>query len=161
MTTPSGFAIRISEQGLGAAASVLARLGSRAVRFDLLEVAGTIAESAARERIQETKSGPDGEPWAPWAARTARSRKDHHSLLSSAGHLRDSLAFEIAPDALSVAIGSALPYAAVHQLGSEPDEDGEGDIPARPYLGLSPEQQAEVERASARRLEDFISGRRR
>ncbi|VDS09253.1 Phage virion morphogenesis family protein [Paracoccus haematequi] len=48
-------------------------------------------------------------------------------------------------------VGTNLVYARVHQLGSE-----DGDIPARPYLGLSGENRREIEALVVDGLEGLL-----
>lgn len=153
----AGVGVTYDVDGLAGIEGALRSLGSADARVEVLEVVGAIAESAARERIADTKTAPDGEPWAPWAARTARRRQDRHSLLSFEGDLADSLGWEVAADGSQVEIGSPLVYAAVHQLGSE--EDDPHPIPARPYLGFSPDDQAAAEAAALARLTRLLEGR--
>ena len=44
----------------------------------------------------------------------------------------------------SAVIGSNLEYAAIHQLGGQASRNKSVEIPARPYLGISDEEQQEI-----------------
>ncbi|MEM1344858.1 MAG: phage virion morphogenesis protein [Pseudomonadota bacterium] len=155
----TGIAIIFDDAQLGAAAERLVGLTGRQSRLDMLDAIGAIAESGARRRLQEEKAGPDGEPWAEWAEATRERREPHHSLLQYRGDLLDSIAFEVSPDGTSVKVGSPLPYAAIQQLGSADEDDGAGPvIPARPYLGLSAEDRADIEDAIQRQIDRLIGG---
>jgi phage gpG-like protein len=68
---------------------------------------------------------------AAWPA-LKRPRRPH-ALLVQTGALRESIrVLQTGGD--TVAIGSALPYAAVHQFGSRQARGRGGGIPARPFL---------------------------
>lgn len=99
----------------------------------LLEGIGAEVESQTRRRIQVDKHGPAGEPWPEWSAAYAETRHSGQSLLQGAGHLLDSIGYQVMDDS-SVLVGSPLVYAASHQFG-DPDRG----IEARPYLGLEGE----------------------
>lgn len=78
---------------------------------------------------------PDGTPWAPLAPRTVR-RKGHDRILTQDGFLRRLVA-QPGPDELL--FGTNRIYGATHQFG---DEDR--GIPARPFIGLSGDDRAEI-----------------
>jgi len=114
---------------------------ARTDRARLLDMIGATVESQTRRRIEEDKAGPDGTPWPAWSERYAATRHGGQSLLEGEGDLMDSLDYVASDD--EVEVGSNLIYAAVHQFGSEDDSDQ--NIPARPYLGLSADDEAELE----------------
>jgi len=114
---------------------------------DLLEQIGVIVEGQVRRRIQEDKTSPEGVPWAAWSEDYARTRKGSKSLLQDEGGLLDSIQYLVVGN--EVEVGSNLVYAATHQFG----DDGRG-IPERPYLGLSPDDEAELDEV----LQDFVDG---
>lgn len=159
----TGIGIQIDADGLGPASDALRNLGSPEAREMLLEAAGAVARSAAIDRLGETKQGPDGTPWAPWTEATKerylKRGRSGNSLLQYVGDLTDSVTWDIGPRAEFVEVGSNQPYAAIHQLGAADAEPGHG-IPARPFLGLSPENRAEIERGALLRLTRLLEGRR-
>lgn len=95
------------------------------------------------------KISPDGSPWAPLSAVTL-ARKKGPGILREKGTLQDTLRKQVTSTEL--AFGTDRPYGAVHQLGQKKGASGSvkgrpipwGDIPARPYLGLSTEDETEV-----------------
>lgn len=145
-------AIAIDVTGDAAVQAKLRRLSN--VRIDeLLEVVGSEAENQTRRRIQSEKTAPDGTPWKPWSERYKRSRRRGKSLLSSTGDLLDSISSLVTAE--SVLVGANLKYAAVHQHGGgalDPTNPAHG-IPARPYLGLSDENEADIRQV----IEDYLT----
>lgn len=110
---------------------------SRLQTSRLLEVLGSELESQTRRRLATEKTSPDGAPWAPWSKDYAEQRPNKGGLLELSGGLIDSIAYEVGEDAVTV--GSNLVYALVHQEGTVvgPLREGQGRTPARPYLGVS------------------------
>ncbi len=108
----------------------------------LLDAVGTEVESQTRRRIAEERQAPEGTPWAAWSPRYAATRHGGHSLLQAEGGLLDSIQYSVAGD--TVEVGSNLIYAAIHQFGGA--EVGKPQLPARPYLGLSPDNLADLGR---------------
>lgn len=117
-------------------------------RRQLLDVVGATVESQTRRRIEKDKRGPDGTPWSQWSERYAQTRHSGHRLLEGEGSLLDSLQYAVESDS-AVEIGSNLIYAATHQMG-----DDRRNIPARPYLGLSDDDEAELEQV----VDNFMRG---
>ena len=130
-------AITVDLRGLQAAQAMLDRLAGLDRRA-LLDDIGSVLENSARERIQVSRQGPDGEPWALWSERYDKGRSSGKNLLQDGGDLLDSLDHEAT--ASEVAIGSNLEYAATHQFG-----DPERNIPARPYLGISKDDDLQIQ----------------
>ena len=85
------------------------------------------------------KTGPDGTPWADWSPAYAETRGSHHGLLQGEGDLLDDL--QNLSTSSEARIRSGLVYSAIHQFGGD---TGRGEIPARPYLGLSEEDEREI-----------------
>lgn len=117
---------------------------------DLLENVIAEVESQTRRRIQSERRSPEGLPWAAWSERYGKTRHGGHSLLQGEGDLLDSIQSLVTDNAGMV--GSNLVYAAVHHHGSR---KGSGRrIPARPFLGLSPQNLDEVQGVVATWLEE-------
>ena len=88
--------------------------------------------------------GPDGRPWPPLAEKTRRYKPKHKDRpLTLEGDLRGSFSAEA--DRAGLVVGSDRPYAATHQFGR-----AESNIPARPFLGLTAEDIARIEKRMAR-----------
>lgn len=131
----------------------LGALNAQLARLSALDLDGLMAdlalqgESQTRRRLGEEKAGPDGDAWPDWSDRYAATRHGGHSLLESDGHLIASL--ELGADADTAWWGSDLVYAATQQFGDEAR-----NIPARPYLGISPQNKREL----ADMIDHFLRG---
>ncbi|MDJ0827763.1 MAG: phage virion morphogenesis protein [Rhodobacter sp.] len=126
---------------LDGAAEVVRRLGGLA-GLDLEALAfniGALLESATQARIADEKAGPDGAPWADWSEAYAATRGSRHSLLVGENILLGSV--QNYSTGTTARVGSNMVYAAIHQFGGA--EVG-SNIPARPYLGLSGDDRAEI-----------------
>jgi phage virion morphogenesis protein len=148
----SGVRVEVTAQGLDAVMRRLAGLSdiNRAVLLDQL---GGLVETQTKQRIADKKRAPDGTPWKPNIEGT--------SILFREGYLLGSI-YHVA-DASEVRIGSGLVYAAIHQFGGTivPKKARKlvftlrgktvfatrVTMPARPYLGVSAENAAEIERS--------------
>lgn len=128
---------------------------------DLTNVMDSIGRglvNSARERIDTTNVGPDGQAWVP----SKRVRESGGKTLFKSGMLLGDIVSQASPD--QVIVGAITPYAAVMQFGAEQGEFGAamgrtepspkrpksqdyftplpwGDIPARPYIGISEEDE--------------------
>jgi len=134
----AAFSTSLEAVGLDEAIAKLMRLEA----FDgaqLMDEAGALLESSTRGRF-DTKVSPDGDAWEPWSERYDETRNHGaHSLLVEGGWLRDSI--QSYATGTEARVGSNLVYAAIHQFGGEPVES---NIPARPYLGISSEDEADL-----------------
>jgi len=146
----TGSRIRIDADGIE---SVEQRLGAlaRAGR-DLQPLFARIGEylvASTKQRFRDEKS-PDGAPWAPLSRATkARKKKNRDRILTLHGDLGSQIAWRASSAELLV--GSDRIYAGTHQFGAKKGQYGTasgiqsrrsfsipwGDIPARPFLGLS------------------------
>jgi len=141
--------------------AVNARMGALRTldKHSLMDAIGFAVENQTRERIQDEKESPAGKPWQAWTARYARTRNGGQSLLQGEGDLLDSLTYDVTDDGEAVDVGSPLVYAAIHQFGGAADmAPGPAAIPARPYLGLSEDNQSEIESVVAHWLDEQIHG---
>lgn len=131
---------------------------------DLTNVMDSIGRelvNSASERIGTTNIGPDGQAWVP----SHRVRETGGKTLLKSGLLQRSINSQAAPD--HVIVGSNMVYAAVMHFGAEQGEFGAamgrtepstkrpqsqsyftplpwGDIPARPYIGISEEDEMSI-----------------
>lgn len=105
----------------------------------LLSALGAHLEDSVVARIEEGGPGPNGEVWPDWSERYARTRGPGKALLRDEGELLTSIQY-VVNNGDELEVGSNLEYAATHQYG-----DDDREIPARPYLGLSPEDEAAIE----------------
>lgn len=127
-----------------------------------------IIEEAAEEAFQ-SQQAPDGTPWAPLSEHTTRRRtrqgKWPGQILQVTGDLAGSITS--ASDESSAVAGSNLVYAPTHQFGAEEGAFGAtpsgrpipfGDIPARPFLGVSDEARDDILDAVNRHLAAALGG---
>ena len=117
------------------------------------EVAATLEREA--EAAIENQRAPDGTAWAELSATTKQRRQKRGTwpgqVLQVSGTLSHSITSAHGADfALA---GSNIIYAATHQFGARRGQFGStkrgapipwGDIPARPFLGLSPDGETAV-----------------
>lgn len=99
--------------------------------------------NTTQERF-DTKQAPDGTPWAPLSPVTQK-RKGHGRILEGeSGELARQFSYHADADRLEW--GSLMEYAAMQQFGGSKSEFPHlwGDIPGRPFLGLSAEDEDEV-----------------
>lgn len=98
---------------------------------------------ATRRRFAEGKA-PDGTPWAPNSPATLKRKRDPRPLIGETRRLGREFSYR-AGNAM-IEFGSSLEYSAVQQIGARKGQFGRtsrgapipwGDIPERPYIGLS------------------------
>ena len=148
----------------GPVARALARLASAASDLEpaMKSVSG-ILESQAQASF-EREAAPDGERWADLSdvtkARRAARRKWPGRILQVGGDLAGSITAAHGRD--FAAAGTNVAYAPTHQFGARKGQFGRtargapipwGDIPARPFLGLSRDGEDDVLDAIGRHLE--------
>jgi len=94
-----------------------------------LEEVAKMGVDATKHRITQSKTGPDGQPWAPWSMATIRANRGKGgSLLFRTGALNNSIEYRISEKTLT--IYSNVGYAKYLQFGTP-------KMPARPFLGWS------------------------
>lgn len=143
--------------GTAATASLRGLLAGIENPAPLLAQLGEYTLRTTRDRFK-TQTGPDGTAWAalqPWYKK--EKSKNKNRVLTLRGFLRGQLVSQVV-GGKSVEVGSNLAYAAVHQFGSDRQQNLERlkrrhktefiqrtvTIPARPYLGLSDADQNEL-----------------
>ncbi|MFN7004093.1 MAG: phage virion morphogenesis protein [Roseinatronobacter sp.] len=117
--------------------------------------------------------GPDGTAWEPKsdatiAAYTARGdTPDFRPLFGPSKRLSNEISYRVGPDGTSVEWGSSLIYAAVQQFGAAKGAFGEdargssipwGNIPARPFLGLSSDDESNLKAVLVEWLQSAAPG---
>lgn len=158
------------------AEAVRAALESFVARMDkptaFYQSVGEYMVGTAIKRNFDSETAPDGTAWAKLRPVTIKRREKAGqvpiAILSASRSLRNAIAAQPGPD--GVRIGTPMEYAAVMQSGAAQGKFGErkgvnklgrnyrfdlpwGDIPARPYLGLSAEDEEEIIRIA----QDWIS----
>lgn len=111
------------------------------------------------------EEAPDGTPWEQLSPVTfAKKSKNQDKILVESGHLREeSLSYFASSDSLE--FGTSSKYGATHQFGAKQGAFGKnrrgapipwGDIPARPFLGLSDEDEMKIVAVVRRYLSDAV-----
>ena len=108
--------------------------------------------NSTRERFNDHQA-PDGSPWADLKDSTkARKPRNKDKILTRDGDLRREISYRLGPD--HVDVGSSRIYAGTHQFGADRGSYGNaangqpipwGDIPARPFLGVSDDDRDMIE----------------
>lgn len=107
--------------------------------------------NATRARF-ETATAPDGSHWHPLSPRYQRRKKRHKDdILILEGILLGNLNYQVQGNVLEV--GSPTEYAATHQFGMP-----EWGLEARPFLGLSGEDEVAVREIMNDHLARAIGG---
>lgn len=160
-----GLTLTYDDLGVRAAADRLRDLGAN-LRSELFAPIGTELMSSTRARF-DTGVGPDGEAWVP----SLRAKMTGGKTLVKEGDLLDSIDGLVEDDA--VEISTVWPYAAAHQFGATitgPNglafrlADGgfrrvtSVTLPARPFLGLSPEDVDVIVDLAERALDRAMGG---
>jgi phage virion morphogenesis protein len=140
----AGAAISVDLRELEALARILngVKLGDQD-RIQLLKDIGVELESQTQERLTGSeKKDPQGNPWKEIAEKTRRYYDEKFPKakppLYREGGLLDSITSEVS-GSWSVLEGAVAEYAAVHQFGRP-----EKNIAARPYLGVSSQDAADI-----------------
>jgi phage virion morphogenesis protein len=104
---------------------------------------GEILTEGTKQRFASA-TAPDGEPWAK-NSKVTLANKNGALPLTDEGHLADSIEPQLLGDN-AVEVGSNMVQAAMMQFGGTKAEFPHlwGDIPARPYLGISEAEKAEI-----------------
>ncbi|MEW5727724.1 MAG: phage virion morphogenesis protein [Pseudomonadota bacterium] len=129
---------------------------------DLTEEIGNLLQVSTRDRF-ETQTDPEGRRWQMLSAETVLARAGGRRKVYTAkgglrkpaarkiagmltlvveGILRDSITHVAGPD--FVEVGSNDQRARIHQFGGQAGRGRKVTIPARPYLGLSADDEAAI-----------------
>lgn len=120
---------------------------------EMMDEVGGMLVSSTLNRF-ENERGPDGQRWKP----SARARQEGGQTLTDSARLRTSITHTYDRD--SVAVGTNVIYAGIHQLGGTIRPKGDGklkfsigggfvqvdkvEIPARSFLGVDADDEAEI-----------------
>ncbi len=85
----------------------------------------------------ESSTAPDGSRWTPNKPSTLKRKKGNKPLIGKTRLLSQQISYALDGDGLR--IGSPMAYAAMQQFGGKKSRFPNlwGDIPARPFLGIS------------------------
>jgi len=128
-------------------------------------LAGVLADIP--ERAFANQADPvTGQAWAPLKPSTVKRRGSATPILQVSGHLAGSMQSESGPDFARVT--TATVYAPTHQNGAKKGAFGStkrgrpipwGDIPARRFLGVGPEDEEELLQTASQTLQRVLAGR--
>jgi len=112
------------------------------LRPALQKIGEKLKESTQQRFV--SKTGPDGSAWLGNADSTI-GRKGRDQALTDEGALGETIDYQLFGND-SVAIGSPLEYAAMMQFGGTKSEFPNlwGDIPERPFLGISDDDKTDI-----------------
>ncbi len=118
---------------------------------------------ASTERRFDHTEGPDGSKWVPRSATTLERYKKKGTSFGPILHLTRELRdnFNYHYDANSMTLGSNVLHAAVMQFGAEKQSLGPrspwGNIPARPFIGISVSDREDIFKIINEWLIDAVS----
>lgn len=136
----SGVTLRIDTSDLADVGEKLDRLTSRASDMTpLMDEIGAMLVASTQDRFEKGVD-PDGNAWAP-SIRVLEAQGNAQTLVDS-GRLMTSVTHIPGND--EVEVGSNVVYAAIHQAGGQAGRGLAVTIPARPYLGISAEDEHEI-----------------
>lgn len=157
----TGVRITIEARGLEEAFAAIARLADLD-KAEAMDSVGALVASQTQRRIEVEKTAPDGGAWP--------ANIEGTSILFRTGALAQSVAHQVSGN--QVMVGSNLVYAAIHQFGGKIEPKSANSlafsvggamvfaksvtIPARPWLGISPENAREIETMVADLIEDMV-----
>lgn len=106
------------------------------------EISEVLIESTKQRFVSST--GPDGQNWQDNSQVTIE-RKGRNKPLVDSNTLMDEINYQIIGNN-TLEIGSSMKYAAMQQFGGTKDEFSHlwGDIPARPFLGISSDDESSI-----------------
>ena len=158
----STLAIHVNLSGFETVEQALAKLDPFKADH-LLEALARLIQQSVRERLIAGGPAPDGSAWAP-------NLEGRRPILHRSGALARSIDYAVS--GMQAIVGSGLIYAAIHQFGGTilPKK---GDrlsfrignrqifarkvtMPARPYIGISADDQAELVQATVAHLRSLF-----
>lgn len=165
--------IQVDDRQINAALDRLIAVGQspREVMRDI----ATYGENSTRDRFKQ-QAGPDGTPWKPLKGGFFKSIPKKH--LRKDGKLRSTqkafdfiqgrkiliksnrLINSIVPNSGNnfAEWGSNVIYAAIHQAGGKAGRGHTVEIPARPYLGINADDEANIVDIVNQHLADAVNG---
>lgn len=105
---------------------------------------GEVLVESTKQRF-EAGVGPDGKKWPLNSVLSTLLYKEGDRPLINEGTLMESIQYQITGKN-ELEIGTAMEYAAMQQFGGTKSEFPSlwGDIPARPFLGLSSDDETKI-----------------
>ena len=148
--------VTVNDQAITAALQALAQRCNH-LSPAMREIGGVLTESTKQRFVSTT--GPDGREWAPNTGFTdvAEQKTAGSRPLTLDGILGDTIDYQPLGDD-GVMIGSNMVYAAMQQFGGKKTQFPHlwGDIPARPFLGVSNADETDILRIIQNYLESSL-----
>ena len=129
-----------------------------------LKMIGERMVRSTKKRFK-TSTAPDGAKWLPNKPSTLKRKKGNKPLIGATHSLATQISYAVSLDTLKV--GSPMIYAATQQFGASRGQFGKnkrnhpipwGDIPARPFLGVSKEDEEMIDNTVAEYLHRAVRG---
>ena len=120
---------------------------------------GEMLDKSHDERFDSEVSA-EGDPWPSLTQNTVmRKKRNSGRVLTEYGRLRESLHYDVSANTLR--FGTNVVYAAVHQFGADKHsfKGGQtpwGNIPARPFLFVSADDQSRMSEILIKHLEEAL-----
>lgn len=97
---------------------------------------GEALRTIHKERFEKEQTSPEGEKWVALSpAYRAKKKKQADKILIRDGYFKDTLRYQASDK--GVLFGSDRKYARLHQFGSQKSQGRGSGVPARPWLGVS------------------------
>lgn len=118
-----------------------------------LKAIGESLVESTKQRFIDSE-GPDGVKWKPNKPSTLARKKSRKPLVGESLMLGEQIHTDVIGDDTLI-VGSSMEYAAMQQFGGTKSEFTHlwGDIPARPFIGLSDADQGMIEETIREHLE--------
>lgn len=131
----AGVRVDLDIQEVVNAASQLERIGDEA--YDFFDEIGAQLVDSTQQRF-DASAGPDGDGWRP----SQRAMKRGTKTLVDRGELQGELSHN--PTNTELEWGSKKVYAAIHHFGGKAGRGLSANIPARPFIGVSAQDEAMI-----------------
>lgn len=128
--------IVVTQAGFNEASIVINQRLANIQTSSLMTLLGAAVEAQTKRRINSEKTSPDGAAWAALKPSTVK-QKGSDNILVDKGRLLGSIS-HIATATVAI-VGTNVFYGGYHQ-------DGTKKMVARPFIGLSGENESELER---------------
>jgi phage virion morphogenesis protein len=158
----SALTVHVQLQGIDTIEAALARLNPFQAEH-LLEGLARLIRESVRERLLAGGPAPDGSAWAP-------NLENRRPVLHRSGALARSIDYTV--QGMQAIVGSGLIYAAIHQfggtivpksadrlafrIGNRQVFARKVTMPARPYIGISADDRAELVQAAVAHLRSLF-----
>jgi len=129
----------------------------------LMEAVGEEVAQFSQRRISSRRdTAPDGSKWAPLSPAYLLFKKKthpHQGTLQRENTMMEGILAHLAGEGqVDVGVGSNMLYGLIHQFGGKAGRGRKATIPARPYIGISEQEKATLERRVGDWMKDRLAG---